>query len=344
MQATRRLLSQPGVTSQVPPRGTLDVLKSAGNACLSLLSQQNRDSFLDSLNSGIIRPEVLGQSEMGMAKILALHNDLSSPLFSKYKFEVTEFTEGVKPALCRFHEVQSLLQTKVGDEKKEGNKGDDIKDEQLEREQKALRDFLAMDISNMENGGMASIAEAVGMRLNWTEEAKEDPESLAGQLMSMLTDEYFKIVELTANASFMRDGRFRYVDGSAEINNVALLSARALEIPNSTDDAEETISPIDEDRPMKDESLDGPLKKSTQSDMPVGVQMEVLYDVKMTYEHTDVGGKEAENVGDGEELTRTSILVAVFEAWLHGDPDGNDSLRWKLAVVRPAWEFPLVNQ
>jgi hypothetical protein len=44
---------------------------------------------------------------------------------------------------------------------------------------------------------------------------------------------------------------------------------------------------------------------------------------------------------EGEELlvTKTSTLVGVFEGWIQGDPSGNENLRWRLCVSRPAWEF-----
>mmetsp|Transcript_4891 Transcript_4891/g.6714 ORF Transcript_4891/g.6714 Transcript_4891/m.6714 type:complete len:357 (-) Transcript_4891:44-1114(-) len=354
MLATRILLSQPTVKGlQIQPQRTLDILKSAGSACVSLLSQENRDNFLASLNGGIIKPEVLGQADMGMAKILALHNDLNSPLFSKHKFNVEEFTEGVKPALCRFHEVQSLLQNEVYNEKNETDskkeQGEDEKDLMggidKETEQMLMREFLALSTTNTDNDVLASkISDAVGLKRNWTKEAKEQPESLAGQLMSMLTTSHFQIVEFTAYASYLTDRHFRYVDDSVKINNVALLSARAMEISDVANDMEEERPPIDEDRPMTDETLDGPSKKSAKNnELPVAVQMEVLYDVKMDYKNVDSDGKEVET-NDGEELSRVSILVAVFEAWLHGDPDGSDSVRWKLAFIRPAWEFPIINQ
>lgn len=48
--------------------------------------------------------------------------------------------------------------------------------------------------------------------------------------------------------------------------------------------------------------------------------------------------KEQEDAEE-EMVTKTSTLVGVFEGWLQGDPSGNEGLRWRLCVSRPAWEF-----
>jgi hypothetical protein len=46
-----------------------------------------------------------------------------------------------------------------------------------------------------------------------------------------------------------------------------------------------------------------------------------------------------DNVKQYETILTTTLGVAVLEGWLHGGPDGQE-LRWKVALLRDADEFP----
>ena len=126
---------------------------------------------------------------------------------------------------------------------------------------------------------------------------------------------------------------------------IALLSARAELFPLH-DDVSNANEEIDYSKPMSDPSLENPLR-SEEKDLPVVAQIEVLYDVEQIFmgkertqddENKDDGSIQMQ-IPNGKSMPRTSVLVGVFEVWLHGDPDGNESVRWRLAFNRPAWEF-----
>ena len=53
---------------------------------------------------------------------------------------------------------------------------------------------------------------------------------------------------------------------------------------------------------------------------------------------TAVSTSTDENAKQYETILTTTLGVAVFEGWLHGGPDGG--LRWKVALLRDASEFP----
>ena len=114
--------------------------------------------------------------------------------------------------------------------------------------------------------------------------------------------------------------------------------------PLHDDDADATED-IDYSKPMSDPSLEN--SPRGEKDLPVVAQIEVLYDVEQVFtgkansqddESKDDGPIQMQ-IPAGESMPRTSVLVGVFEGWLHGDPDGNESVRWRLAFNRPAWEF-----
>lgn len=352
MHATRVLRSPSAVKGfNIPPRSTWDILKSAGNACLSLLSQEKRDDFVDTLNKGIINPQVLAQADMGAAMILSLYNDLHSPLFSKYRFKIEDFIEGAKPALERFHDVQACVQNELYERKDlEGNKVNEEKDE----------DVLKVENGNDGKDRVKNELEKLGseiirlekdlqqkLELNWRKQAKEDQDSLAGQLMAMVTPEYFDVIENFSRTNFLLDrelssaasvlGRkYRYIEGSGEISNMALMSARAKVVERNMEIADQNEP---DNKVSKDQEL--------SVDPPVVAQVEVLYDINQTFAVNSSGKNDSDaskgNEGAGEEtVTRTTILVGVFEGWLNGDPEGHTDLRWKLALNRPAWEFPTV--
>ena len=111
------------------------------------------------------------------------------------------------------------------------------------------------------------------------------------------------------------------------------------------DDVANANEDIDYSKPMSDPSLENPPRG--EKDLPVVAQIEVLYDVDQVFTGKE-NSQDDESKDDGsiqmqiaaeESMPRTSVLVGVFEGWLHCDPDGNESVRWRLAFNRPAWEF-----
>ena len=76
---------------------------------LSLTASPNdEDDTVDDCkyNGGIINTNVLGQSDMGVLKVLTLFHDLNNPLF--HQVDVKQFLDGCGWALERFHCVKVL--------------------------------------------------------------------------------------------------------------------------------------------------------------------------------------------------------------------------------------------
>lgn len=106
---------------------------SAFNAVVSLFtSQETRDKFIsiadlnreklesgdnNSLYGSIINTNVVGQSDLGFIKVLALFDGLNSPLFEGTQFNIIDFMDGAGYAIERFHEVgrahMEVLKNKV---------------------------------------------------------------------------------------------------------------------------------------------------------------------------------------------------------------------------------------
>jgi len=362
----------------IPPRSTLDVFASAGNACLALLSSQGeRDSFVAACNDGVINPPVIGQANFGVPMMLALYNDLNSPLFKKHGFVVEEFVEGAGPALEKFHEVQLALQEELHDDAGGGGDCDDgataegdgdgnsstaegrekvdfeassssKRPEGSADAEALLRSLRDLAEGNLPPGGSdrpddddddddadSMTASTRLMRRSWTKDAEADPDSLAAQLRAMVTGEYFDSIELSSKTSCLLEERNldAFKAESGEITNMALLSARALELPPKTarDDDDDDGTPMTDDS-LTDESLE---------DHPVAAQVEVLYDIEQTLRANEGDANAEESMkAQGLDIPRKSVLVGVFQGFLHKDPEGFDSIRWKLALNRPAWEFP----
>jgi hypothetical protein len=109
-------------------------LSSAFNAAISLItSHESRENFTklanldnsgktseqenvtDNLYGGcIINTNVIGQADMGFIKVLALFDELNSPLYqSSKRFDIEEFMDGVGFALQQFQNVSTQHNKKV---------------------------------------------------------------------------------------------------------------------------------------------------------------------------------------------------------------------------------------
>lgn len=150
-------------------------LSSAFNATVTLFSSQEaRDKFIaianlreeniesDNLYGSIINSNVVAQSDMGFVKVLALFDELNSPLFKDTQFNVTDFMDGASYAIERFHEVG--------------------------------REHMNMMTTKMEAAGEEK------MKYDFLETAHSDPESLEHDLMEMTTPIYWKGFQETLNA------------------------------------------------------------------------------------------------------------------------------------------------
>lgn len=324
MQASRILMSSTTAKGfHVPPRTSWDVIKSAGSACVSILSNQaTRDNFLATLENGIIKSHVLGQAEMGSAMILALFNELNSPLFKKYDFQIEDFAVGVKPALENFHNARFSLQYQLRNETHANAARMGVEKESIER-------------GKCDNFGASQTKQAIdNIVVDLTQKAIEEPDSLAGQLKAMVTSEYLKCIEDNNKFFILNDNnQLDYVEGSSEIANMALLSARAMVV-----DSMVASKYGKEGNLLGDEDRHGISNLACTKNPPVVAQIEVLYDINATFAHKSEVADTSTDIKGGQD--GNSLLVGVFEGWLHGDPSGESELRWKLCGNRISWEFP----
>jgi hypothetical protein len=184
---------------------------------------------------------------------------------------------------------------------------------------------------------------------DWAGEAKKSPESLAGQLSRMLTTELFQMHQMSSKTAVLiqnhaRDIKFQ--EGSCTVNNVALLSARTVLFVEKDGDENEADQPgtlyeaVDYD--IDDEEMEA-------QRAGVAVQIEVLYDVSQEFEAGSLKSEadEIENEdkpaeSNTEVIQSTIVSVATIQGWLKGGPEGE--LRWRLALHRPAFEFPGIQQ
>jgi hypothetical protein len=324
----------------------MQMMFSACRGAMGLINIDNRAEFIDKLDKGTINEGVMSQATAGPMMMLSLFHDLQNPLFKRYKFDASEFLEGMVPALERFHTVSATLENELIKIKEEAHKNDNnntqenVADNNNNSENESSTqpqgnnradDFFKNEISDR------SIAAV--LKHDWMDIAKKEPESLAGQLSRMVTAELFNIHQTRAKAAFLLPGgsTVAFKEGACTVNNVALLSARAFMCVEKDvgDDIERWGPRSDWKYEIIDYEMDEEELKKRRGG--VAAQLEVLYDVTQSFVEvnpSDSPSKEKEV----QELDLTSVSVAVMEGWLFGGPDGQ--LRWKLALHRPAIEFP----
>lgn len=328
----------------------MQMMFSACRGAMGLVNMDNRTEFIDKLNKGTINEGVMSQATAGSMMILSLFHDLQNPLFKRYKFDANEFLQGIVPALERFHTVSAALENELIKIKDEAHKNNNDKDNNNETQEdvrnndsanpssspKPPSSFLHDDFFKTE---ISDRSIAAVLKHDWMDIAKKEPESLAGQLSRMVTAELFHIHQTRAKASFLLPGgsKIAFKEGACTVNNVALLSARAFMCVEKEvgDDLERWGSRSD----WKYEIIDYEMEEEELKKKRGGVaaQLEVLYDVTQSFVEVNPSESSSKD-NEVQELDLTTVSVAVMEGWLFGGPD--DKLRWKLALHRPALEFP----
>lgn len=323
-----------------------------------IFDQSARDKFEDLVEKNVIKDTVLQNATTGSTLIFALFHNLQDPLFEKYKFDAVEFMQAVGPALENFHDTLGCLKNDLPA---------NIKEDRLKLEENLKK-------SDEELLGMKDNLTTSLLGANrWQQQAEEDENSPAGILSKMTTDICLEAFYYTCKLDILgRDALEAdaagvdhssipnyYIPGSCRVSEVALLNARALEMNLS--EAEEIEEEYPEFRASEDNSY--------QKNLDVAAQLDVLYEVSHTYRLPSSPLSEAdgdrsernggndpatkpeddsvnESVKDGEvkqsveTMVYTNLSVAVFEGWLHKTSDGKSGLRWKIAMIRDAYEFP----
>lgn len=363
MNASRRLLSK--LTQNdvmiIPPRSNMDTLYSALQGVYSLFASPNgRNTFVETIDKGIINPNVLGQIDFGLFMSLALHHDLNNDngVLKKYEFDGEEFLMGSQMALEKFQEslysidkdIIMNIEKEIEMVRQDGDTDDNLSEEEMpgrEIEKKT------MELEQRKELIERLVEEQMEMKKSTQQ---EDEDSLAHQMKQMLSKQFLDAIETQFSASvvqcYVNDLlRMDYKLGSGEVLNAALMSARTHEVPPEEEENDENNKKDTKPEIMMDDSF----SNDRGEEYPVVAQIEVLYTLSQTFtrkkigssitttpqpqeEDNDENDETEENEDHEKEHTMETAWVGVFEGWLSNRK--NQPLRWKLVDNRPAWEFP----
>jgi hypothetical protein len=280
----------------------------------SVVDEQSREAFEAATEDKVINNDVLMNANNGSVLSFALFHNLQNPLWSDYSFDSKQFLNAVGPALENFFDTTETLrnQTRASEEEKKN----------LDEIEKQSETELKVDIS----GDMTSLSEALLGTNQWRKRAETDPQSLEGQLWKMSTPQSFSasyyVTKFGLLGMLLDPERKVYEEGSCRVGGVALLDARVMIV-------EDKNKEIGEHEEFE-------ASETLKKDIPVAAQIDVLCEVSYTFSTA----KHANSPDDKE--TVTDLAVAVFEGWLNGGPE--KQLRWRVAMLRSAYEFPYTAQ
>ena len=227
MNATRRLLlssSPPLPTTPtstksfihqsmvVPQRSNWDTLLSASQAIYSILFYPKaRDTFVQTVDKGIINPSMLGQLDFGLFMSLALHHDLysTSSSFSKNKFDAQEFVEGSHVAIEQFQECLYTLDKQII-----GSIEEEIQKRLTKNGTVAVTAAAAADKeeTNIMDPNMSLLTKRLELiepivdqeMMKKTNTAEEDEDSLEHQMKQMVSKQFLGAIETQFAASVVQ--------------------------------------------------------------------------------------------------------------------------------------------
>lgn len=183
-----------------------------------LFSEESRQEFMNIVEGSVVNVEVLRRARFGNLLTMALFYDLQDPLFQKYDFDASDFLAGVQPALTNFHDTLGQLQNEFPEVTS--------KEERTEKLLQRMHQIVANSMTSQSNDGLA-------LENNpWVKKAKEEPDSPAGRLSAMVVPKVLDSLYLTTETAAMLA---KYKPGSAKVSNVALLSARVMEVEADKD-------------------------------------------------------------------------------------------------------------
>jgi hypothetical protein len=229
---------------------------------------------------------------------------------------------------------------------------DNVTEEENDALLAAFRTTHSNDMFISKSEGKQAVAV---LNTHWSADVKADPEGLASQLSNMVTKELFHIQEVsTKTACLIQDPRLgiTFKEDSCKVNNVALLSARAqmfIEKKAEVMDGPGLTAGHQQQSSSKYEEVEyDPDNEDSFSGAAIAAQLEVLYDVTQEFtmmkKTTEGSTTDSSNNNDfGPTEHTTFVGVATLQGWLQGGPDDGE-LRWRLALHRPAYEFPGIEQ
>jgi len=326
-----------------------------------LTNQTARDTYEQAVKDGVIKDAVLASASNGSIMTYSLfhnlygdgdtsENSVQGPpacYFRKHKFDPKEFVQAVDPAIENFHYALGTLRNQV------------VMDEETNEDAIEKSDDDTPEADADSDKVMKDVKEALLGANMWRVMAEKDPDSPAGILSRMTTEHCLDALYYSAKLNDVLMGaagqssvgspglppdeinpvKERMVFDDCVVNEVALMSARAAVI-------------------RKDGNIEFEEFQASEPEVngPIAAQMEVLFETTLTFKPSSLKAKEnvsdserasdssssndKQDDEDGRTMSYTNLAVAVFEGWLSGDPNGGD-LRWKLAQMRDAYEFPL---
>jgi hypothetical protein len=322
----------------LPPQTFWPSLYTAYQGAWTLMTEDSAQvEFNKAIKNDVIKAKVLKNATFGSSITFSLFHNLQDPLFQKHKWDAQEFIAAVGPALENFHDNIGLLRNELPDHMLRETREWEEKEKAASSEASSSEEGEEKDVVSE----LSDITEALLGNNHWRQQAEKDPDSPAGQLARMTTevglDAFYYTSKLDTNIQASK--KVKYVPGSCDIHQVALLNARALEIwPEYTGEFTEFAA------------------SEMPDDPPIAAQMDVLYEVTQTYKRAIASSTTLEATSDEDDTVTTTpkddatevekmetvsytiLIVAVLEGWLHKGPE--KALRWKVALLRDASEFP----
>ena len=209
---------------KLPPRSSWDTLQSAARGLSSLFfNPLTRDTLVQTIDRGIINPNVLEKVDYGMWMGLALHHDLNSEysFFKKYNFDAKEFIEGSKMAVENFQECLYSLDKKII-----ANIENELDMQLKRREQEKEKDEEQETLNPLKNNDLIQDIVIQQMKLK-TKAQDEDEDSLEYQMKQMISTQLLTAIEtqfaLSVINSYLSDMmRMDYHIDSGKVLNVSL--------------------------------------------------------------------------------------------------------------------------
>lgn len=324
-----------------------------------------RQAFEQAISRGVIKDAVLQNAYNGSIMTFSLFWNLQNPLWKRgsgASFDAQEFTTAAGPALTNFHDILNSFQNQMRKEYEEFQKQHQEEEATATAAQDSTDNETSDNSAQERQETIASLPPMVDLAFlgkllrqsdisflkqphAWRQQADDDADSLAGRLSRMTTPECLDAFCASSKLGLTVTDHVMYQEGSTQVGQVAILSARAMEIP--------LPGQIDDKEPdYRHEEF----KATEQANLKMGVaaQIDVLFEITNRFleEVPDVGRMKIEDGGlenvpmKTEHVEYTSLAVTVFEGWLDNGEDGKEKeetegLRWRVPLMREAIEFPM---